>query len=90
MDILIEGREKLLESCGEGDRQFLYGAAGNLCRIHEQPEKTIGFLNQCVNLAAGEKNPALEIVALIRLAAAYKYDDNHPEAMKRLKENFRE
>lgn len=79
---LIDEAENLLQSSNEDDRYFLYGTIGNLYRINEQPEKAISFLSYCLNHAVGEKNLTREIVSLIRIGEAHKYDNNHTKALE--------
>lgn len=54
---------------------------GNLYRINEQPQKAINCLTYCLNQAVVERNPTREIVSLIRLGEALKYDNNHKKAL---------
>lgn len=78
----IDEAESLLQSCNAEDRYFLYGTIGNLYRINEQPKKAIFFLTHGINEAVEEKNITREIVALIRLGEAHKYDENHALALE--------
>lgn len=78
----INEAESLLQSCGEEERYFLQGTLGNLYRINKQPKKAISFLTDHLNQAITEKNITREIVALIRLGEAHKYDGNHPIALE--------
>lgn len=78
---VISQAEGLLKVSNENDKYFLYGALGNLYRINGQPKKAINCLTFCLNQAVEERNPAKEIVSLIRLGEALKYDSNHNKAL---------
>lgn len=79
----IDEAEILLQSCTEDDCYFLHGTIGNLYRINEQPKKAILYLTYCLRQAVEEKNITREIVSLIRLGEAEKYDNNHIIALER-------
>ncbi|GAB3060024.1 hypothetical protein [Virgibacillus ainsalahensis] len=79
---LIDEAENLLQSSNEDDRYFLYGTIGNLYRINEQPKRAINSLSYCLNHAVREKNLTREIVTLIRIGEAHKYDNNHTKALE--------
>lgn len=79
---IIDAGESLLQYSNEDDSYFLYGTIGNLYRINEQPEKAISFLSYCLRYAVREKNLTREIVALIRIGEAHKYDNNHTKALE--------
>ncbi|MDS9470728.1 tetratricopeptide repeat protein [Sporosarcina pasteurii] len=78
---LISQAEGLLKGSNENDKYFLYGALGNLYRINGQPKKAINCLTYCLNHAVEERNPTREIISLIRLGEALKYDSNHKKAL---------
>src|SRR5699024_5490801 len=59
---------------------FLFGALGNLYRINLHPKKAIPLFNHCLEIANEEKNQRKEVVSLIRLGEALKYDGSHREA----------
>lgn len=63
------------------DKCFLYGVLGNLYRINGEAQKAINYLTYCLNKAAAEANHTREIITLIRLGEALKYDSNHKEAL---------
>ncbi|WP_028390777.1 hypothetical protein [Bacillus cihuensis] len=81
---LIDEAENLLQSSNGDDRYFLYGTIGNLYRINEQPKKALNSLSYCLNHAVREMNLTREIVALIRIGEAHKYDNNHTKALELL------
>ncbi|MCM3390743.1 hypothetical protein M3649_21950 [Ureibacillus chungkukjangi] len=78
---VISDAEALLKDSNEDDKYFLYGTLGNLYRIIEQPKKAIQSLSYCLNRSVEERNLSREIVSLIRLGEALKYDSNHIEAL---------
>ncbi|MFA1737804.1 hypothetical protein [Lysinibacillus fusiformis] len=78
---VISDAEALLKDSDEDDKYFLYGTLGNLYRIIEQPKKAIHSLSYCLNHLVEERNPSREVVSLIRLGEALKYDSNHIEAL---------
>lgn len=78
---VISQAEGLLKGSNENDKYFLYGALGNLYRINGLPKKAINCLTNCLNQAVEERNPTREIVSLIRLGEALKYDRNHKKAL---------
>lgn len=78
---VISDAEALLKDSDEDDKYFLYGTLGNLYRIIEQPKKAIHSLSYCLNHLVEERNLSREVVSLIRLGEALKYDSNHIEAL---------
>lgn len=70
------------------DKYFLYGVLGNLYRINGQAQKSINYLTYCLKKAAEEGNHTREIVTLIRLGEALKYDSNHKEALNHFNKAF--
>lgn len=79
---IIHEAESLLKVNNDKDNQyFLHGIIGNLYRISEKPKKAIIYLTYCFNQAVDEENIIREIVSLIRLGEAFKYDNNHDKAM---------
>lgn len=78
---LIEEGECLLRLALENDLYFLHGTLGNLYRINGQSKKAITSLAYSLQLAVAEGHAVREIVALIRMGEAYKYDCNHTVAL---------
>ncbi|MDM5247662.1 tetratricopeptide repeat protein [Lysinibacillus sp. G4S2] len=79
---VIAEAENLLKINNEEDKYFLYSTIGNLYRICEEPQKAIYYLNLCLSYASEEGNIKNEIVTLIRLGEALKYDKKHSEALE--------
>jgi|SRR5690625_1676219 len=77
----IDEAKDLLSSTNKDDKYFLYGILGNLYRINGQPKKAINYLTYCLDCAVEEKSFTREVISLIRLGEAYKYDDNHRLAL---------
>jgi HTH-type transcriptional regulator, pleiotropic regulator of extracellular virulence genes len=79
---IINDIENLLKTCNEiEDRFFLYGTLGNLYRIYGQTQKSVMYLSLCISFALREKNIKKEMVSLLRLGEALKYDNKHKEAL---------
>lgn len=78
---IIQWAESLLKDCDETDVYFLSATLGNLYRVNEQPQKAIPYLKNCLEQAKIGGNANREVVSLIRLGEAYKYDDGHEEAL---------
>ncbi|WP_374967238.1 hypothetical protein [Lysinibacillus sp. RS5] len=79
---VIAEAENLLKINNEEDKYFLYGTIGNLYRICGEPQKGIYYLNHCLSYALEKGNIRNEIVTLIRLGEALKYDMKHNEALE--------
>ncbi|MEK3763333.1 hypothetical protein [Solibacillus sp. FSL K6-4121] len=79
----ISDAEALLKDSNEDEKYFLYGTLGNLYRIIEQPKKAIHSLSYCLKHSKEERNLSREIVSLIRLGEALKYDNNHLKALEK-------
>lgn len=71
----------MLKSDNGDHTYFLHGALGNLYRISGQPKKAIDCLTFCLDQAVEEGSPAREVVSLIRLGEALKYESKHQEAL---------
>ncbi|MUV39098.1 hypothetical protein JNUCC1_02970 [Lentibacillus sp. JNUCC-1] len=78
---LISEAEDFLKRSSEDHHYFLHGALGNLYRIDAQTKKAIDCLSYSLNLAVEERNFTREIVSLIRLGEAFKYDQQHHKAL---------
>lgn len=78
---VIRQAEGLLKDGNKNDKLFLYGTLWNLYRINGLPQKAIHCLTYCLTQALEERNPTREIVSLIRLGEALKYDRNHKKAL---------
>lgn len=77
----ILNAENLLKECNDSDeRYFLMGTLGNLYRIYGEPQKAIAILEECITLA--KENEKREIILLIRLGEAFKYNHNHQKALE--------
>ncbi|TFB22806.1 tetratricopeptide repeat protein [Filobacillus milosensis] len=78
---LIDDAERVLNQTNDNDKlYFLFGTLGNLYRVKEEPKQAIQYLNQAFELAAPDSRE--EIITLIRLGEAYKYDNEHGQAFK--------
>ncbi|CAM5198041.1 hypothetical protein UACE39S_04323 [Ureibacillus acetophenoni] len=80
--IIAEAENLLKMTIEEEDKYFLYGTIGNLYRICEEPQKAINNLNFCLKYALVDGNIKREVVTLIRLGEALKYNEKHYEALK--------
>src|SRR5699024_2679012 len=78
---IIQWAESLLKDCDERDVYFLSASLGNLYRVNKQPQKAIPYLRNCLEQAKVDGNANREVVSLIRLGEAYKYDDGHEKAL---------
>lgn len=73
----IRQARNLLDNCNNlEDKYFLMGTLGNLYRIYGEPQKAVDFFEVCLSIAASEGNKNKEIVSLIRLGEATKYNKN--------------
>jgi len=79
---MIKEANELLKDCAVEDLYFLNGAIGNLYRINGQPQKAIQYLTDCLKIAVEVKNIRKEIIALIRLGEALKYNGLHQRAIE--------
>jgi len=79
---IINQAERLLKDSDENDKYFLYGVLGNFYRINGQAQKAIKCLTYCYDRAVKEKNTIKEIISLIRLGEALKYNRNHKKALE--------
>lgn len=82
MKELIDDGERLLTipEISVANQYFLYGALGNLYRIYGNPKLAIHYLS--LNLQViGLEDKVREVVTLIRLGEALKYNDNHANAL---------
>ena len=64
------------------DLYFLYGTIGNLYRIYGEPKTAIYYLEYTLNMSEKDNEYAREVVSLIRLGEALKYDHNHNDALE--------
>src|SRR5690625_3829219 len=64
------------------DLYLLYGTIGNLYRIYGEPKTAIYYLEYNLNMSKEDNEYAREVVSLIRLGEALKYDHNHTNAME--------
>src|SRR5699024_8165031 len=78
---VISEAEVLLKNSNKEDTYYHYGDLGNLYRISEQQQKAMKCLRYCLEHAIEERNLIREIVSLIRLSEAFKYDNNHKQAL---------
>lgn len=79
--LIFHAKLLLKENNGE-DKYFLYGVLGNLNRLVGEPKKAIKYLNYCLTESVEKRKPQNEIVSLIRLGEANKYDGNYKESLK--------
>ncbi|MFC2947566.1 tetratricopeptide repeat protein [Virgibacillus sediminis] len=80
IDVAIE---LLKSTLNEEEKYFVRGTLGNLYRINGEPQKAINNLNFCLNYAQEGQLTSKEIVSLIRLGEALKYNNNHNEALNK-------
>ncbi|MGE8036985.1 hypothetical protein [Lysinibacillus sp. NPDC093692] len=80
---MIDIAENLLTNTkSEDEKYFLMGTLGNLYRIYGEPQKAIIILSECIRIACDQKDSNREIVSLIRLGEAIKYNGNPIEALE--------
>src|SRR5699024_8733252 len=77
---LIVEAEQLLKNCDEDSHYFLYGTIGNLLRVSEQPTDAVHYLTLSLQVATEAKDTVREVVTLIRLGEAYKYNEQFKRA----------
>ncbi|QBP41021.1 tetratricopeptide repeat protein [Paenisporosarcina antarctica] len=63
------------------EKYFLYGTLGNLYRIYGKPRIAIKYLKLNLDHSINERNYTREIISLIRLGEALKYDNKHEKAL---------
>ena len=85
-NIIMEGEKLLTQNNNDNDLYFLYGTLGNLYRIIEQPQKALAFLNSCLDFAQKNGNIQKEVITLIRIGEALKYDNQHLMAIRAFNE----
>lgn len=78
---VIDLTEQVVKS-NVDERFFLYGTLGNLYRILGEPKMAIHYLELSLMDAVNTRTARREIVTLIRLGEALKYDGRHEEAME--------
>ena len=78
---ILAAEELLKYANGYNEKYFLMGTLGNLYRIYGEPQKAIDILQVCLGNAVDEKNVSREIVSLIRLGEAYKYNNDPQNAL---------
>ncbi|KGR74959.1 hypothetical protein [Ureibacillus sinduriensis] len=83
---VIHEAEILLKGSHKDDKYFLYGTLGNLYSIIGQPKKAFNSLTYCLNYSVEDRNITRQIVTLIRLGEALKYDTHHKEALLKFNE----
>ncbi|MEQ6357495.1 tetratricopeptide repeat protein [Lysinibacillus sp. M3] len=80
---MIDIAENLLVNTkSEDEKYFLMGTLGNLYRIYGEPQKAINILSECIIIACDQNDSNREIVSLIRLGEAIKYNGNPMEALE--------
>ncbi|PJO40654.1 hypothetical protein [Lysinibacillus xylanilyticus] len=83
MKEIIDIAENLLANItNEDEKYFLMGTLGNLYRIYGEQQKAVKILTECVTIANNQNNSNREIVALIRLGEAIKYNDTPMKALE--------
>lgn len=81
LKIMIEDALQLVkEVSNEHDRFFLKGTIGNLYRICERPQTALVYLNECLLFAQESGTTTQQIVSLIRVGEALKYNEEHEKA----------
>lgn len=78
---VIDLAEQAVKS-NEDEHFFLYGTLGNLYRILGEPKMAIHYLKLNLLDAENSRSARREIVTLIRLGEALKYDGRHEVAME--------
>lgn len=86
---MIDEAKDLLKGSSKDDTYYFYGVLGNLYRINGQAKKAIIYLTYCLDRAVEERNLTREVVALIRLGEALKYDNNHNQALDKFDKALR-
>lgn len=76
-----EGEKLLGTTLNNEDVYFLKGLLGNLYRIIGESSKAIQHLRTCLQYAENHKDISKEVVSLIRLGEALKYNNNHRAAL---------
>lgn len=84
--IIMKAEELLNQTKNEEELYFIYGTLGNLYRIIGQPKKALVYLTFCLDFAQKKGNIRKEIVSLIRLGEAQKYDNQHLMALETINE----
>lgn len=80
---MIDIAENLLANTkSEDEKYILMGTLGNLYRIYGEPQKAINILSECMIIACNQNDSNREIVSLIRLGEAIKYNGNPMEALE--------
>jgi tetratricopeptide (TPR) repeat protein len=81
----IDEANKLLKkgTLDEEEEYFVRGTLGNLYRINGEPQTAINHLTICLNFAKEVQEISKEIVSLIRLGEALKYNNEHYEALNK-------
>lgn len=80
---MIDIAENLLVNTkSEDEKYILMGTLGNLYRIYGEPQKAINILSECLIIACDQNDSNREIVSLIRLGEAIKYNGNPMEALE--------
>ena len=83
MKEIIDIAENLLANItNEDEKYFLMGTLGNLYRIYGEQQKAVKILTECVTIANNQNTSNREIVALIRLGEAIKYNGNPMKALE--------
>ena len=86
--VILKG-ESLLKQVKEdsltskNSKYFLYGTLGNLYRIYGEPKNAIKYLELNLQDSIEEMNYTREIISLIRLGEALKYDNNLEKALEK-------
>src|SRR5699024_7623666 len=80
LNLLIDEAQDLIISSNKNERYFLYGILGYLYRVTGKPKKAIEYLTFTLDYFE-EKDDIKEVISLIRLGEAYKYDDQHHVAL---------
>ena len=83
----IDKAEALLvqrtNSITKDEEHFLNGTLGNLYRILGEPKIAVTYLTLNLKHAIEEGNHTREIISLIRLGEALKYDNKHANALEK-------
>ena len=76
-------RLKSTNSIAKDVEHFLYGTLGNLYRILGEPKIAVTYLTLNLKHSIEEGNHTREIISLIRLGEALKYENKHNDALEK-------
>lgn len=80
-EFIAEGEKLLAITTSQDNKYFLNGTLGNLYRIYGLPKLACQHLSECLTFARVQGDMKKEIVSLIRIGEALKYDSKHEKAL---------